>query len=114
METYAWPAPLPELKKCCGWRASPPFSPSTGVVNLPPTALLRPSADSWRDRVMAKVHRLSISGRFDQLERVCEFIEHAAREAGLGEEGVGRCQLAADEACTNIIEHGYGGEGRGT
>ena len=81
---------------------------------MPPTALLRPSADWRRDRVMAKVHRLSISGRFDQLERVCEFIEHAAREAGLGEEGVGRCQLAADEACTNIIEHGYGGEGRGT
>ncbi|MBL6983646.1 MAG: ATP-binding protein, partial [Anaerolineales bacterium] len=22
-------------------------------------------------------------------------------------------QLAVDEACTNIIEHGYGGEGRG-
>ena len=63
---------------------------------------------------MDKVHRLSISGRFDQLERVCEFVEHSAREAGLGEEGVGRCQLAVDEACTNIIEHGYGGEGRGS
>jgi serine/threonine-protein kinase RsbW len=63
---------------------------------------------------MNKVHRLTIAGRFDQLERVCQLIAHVASEAGLGEEECGRCQLAVDEACTNIIEHGYGGEDRGT
>ncbi len=63
---------------------------------------------------MNKVHRLTIAGRFDQLEHVCQLIEQAAGEAGLGKEECGRCQLAVDEACTNIIEHGYGGENRGT
>ena len=29
------------------------------------------------------------------------------------ESEVFHCQLAVDEACTNIIEHGYGGENRG-
>jgi serine/threonine-protein kinase RsbW len=63
---------------------------------------------------MDKVSRLSIPGRFDQLERVCQLIGQAALEAGLGEVEAGRCQLAVDEACTNVIEHGYGGEDRGT
>jgi serine/threonine-protein kinase RsbW len=63
---------------------------------------------------METVYRLSIPGRFDQLERVCQLIGQVASEAGLGEEESGRCQLAVDEACTNIIEHGYGGEDRGT
>jgi serine/threonine-protein kinase RsbW len=35
-------------------------------------------------------------------------------EAGLGEHEIFHCQLAVDEACTNIIEHAYGGENRGT
>jgi serine/threonine-protein kinase RsbW len=63
---------------------------------------------------MDKVYKLSIPGRFDQLERVCHLIEQTALEAGLGETEAGRCQRAVDEACTNIIEHGYGGEDRGT
>jgi serine/threonine-protein kinase RsbW len=63
---------------------------------------------------MDKVYCLSIPGRFDQMERVCQLIGQVALEAGLGEAESGRCQLAVDEACTNIIEHGYGGEDRGT
>jgi serine/threonine-protein kinase RsbW len=63
---------------------------------------------------MDKVYRLSIPGRFDQMERVCQLIWQAAQEAGLDEAEAGRCQLAVDEACTNVIEHGYGGEDRGT
>ena len=34
-----------------------------------------------------------------------------ARKAGLDERGIYHCQLAIDEACTNIIEHGYGMSG---
>ena len=63
---------------------------------------------------MDKVYQLSIPGRFDQLERVCQLVGQVASEAGLGEVESGRCQMAVDEACTNIIEHGYGGEDRGT
>ncbi len=62
---------------------------------------------------MATEHRLTFPGRYDHMEQVCRLVGEAAAEAGLGEVESGRCQLAVDEACTNIIEHGYGGEDRG-
>jgi serine/threonine-protein kinase RsbW len=57
--------------------------------------------------------KLTVPGRFDRLEEIAKFIERAGQAAGLDETAVAHCQLAVDEACTNIIEHGYGGEGRG-
>jgi serine/threonine-protein kinase RsbW len=53
---------------------------------------------------------LTVPGRYDRLEQICEFVADVAVEAGLDETAISRCQLAVDEACTNIIEHGYGGE----
>jgi len=57
--------------------------------------------------------RLTVPGRYDRLEQIAKFVEQAGRQAGLDEVAICRCQLAVDEACTNIIEHGYEGEGRG-
>jgi serine/threonine-protein kinase RsbW len=57
--------------------------------------------------------RLSVPGRYDRLEQICDFVAEAAVEAGLDEMSASRCQLAVDEACTNIIEHGYQGEDKG-
>jgi anti-sigma regulatory factor (Ser/Thr protein kinase) len=63
---------------------------------------------------MARMERnLSVPGRFDRLEQVSHLVAEAAKEAGFNEADVNRCQLAVDEACTNIIEHGYGGEDKG-
>lgn len=59
------------------------------------------------------VRRLRVPGRYDQLDRISDFVGGAAKDAGLDAKAVFHCQLATDEACTNIIEHGYGGEGRG-
>jgi len=59
-------------------------------------------------------HRLSIPGQFDRLEQISKFIEQSGLEAGLDETAICRCQLAVDEACTNIIEHAYEGEGHGS
>jgi serine/threonine-protein kinase RsbW len=56
---------------------------------------------------------LSVPGRFDRLEQVGHLVAEAAKEAGFDDADVNRCQLAVDEACTNIIEHGYGGEDKG-
>lgn len=53
---------------------------------------------------------LTVPGRYDRLEQICAFVADMAVEAGLDETAISRCQLAVDEACTNIIEHGYGGE----
>ena len=52
-------------------------------------------------------------GRYSSLEPISEFIKHEANKAGLDEDAVYSIQLAVDEACTNIIEHAYGGEGNG-
>jgi serine/threonine-protein kinase RsbW len=51
--------------------------------------------------------------RLDSLAAIGEFVTHAAEAAGLDARAVYAVQLAADEACSNIIKHAYGGEGRG-
>ena len=52
-------------------------------------------------------------GEFKNLEKIGEFVTKAAEDAGLDETGIYAVQLAVDEACANIIEHAYGGEGKG-
>jgi serine/threonine-protein kinase RsbW len=52
-------------------------------------------------------------GRFDSLEKICEFVQQVARCASLDDPEVYAVQLAVDEACTNIIEHAYSGEEAG-
>lgn len=57
--------------------------------------------------------KLTVPGRYDRLEQICAFVAEAAVDVGLDETTISRCQLAVDEACTNIIEHGYEGEDKG-
>ncbi|MBI3363265.1 MAG: ATP-binding protein, partial [Chloroflexi bacterium] len=57
--------------------------------------------------------RLIVSGRYDRVKEVCDFVVRAAEEAGFDESEAFQCQLAVDEACANIIEHAYGGEDQG-
>jgi serine/threonine-protein kinase RsbW len=52
-------------------------------------------------------------GRFSSLADIAQFVTQAAREAGLDSKAAYAVQLAVDEACSNIIEHAYGGEGCG-
>jgi serine/threonine-protein kinase RsbW len=58
-------------------------------------------------------NQLTIRGYFKNLARIGEFVGEAARRAGLDDRAVYAVKMAVDEACTNIIEHAYGGEGRG-
>jgi len=58
-------------------------------------------------------NNLTVSGNFENLAKIGDFISQAATQAGLDAQASYAVQLAVDEACTNIIEHGYGGEGRG-
>lgn len=55
----------------------------------------------------------TFAGKYKYLAEIAEFISGVARDAGFDSKQVYALQLAVDEACTNIIEHGYGGEGRG-
>jgi serine/threonine-protein kinase RsbW len=59
------------------------------------------------------VSRLVVPARYDRIKQVCSFVVDAAEIAGLDESAVFHCQIAVDEACTNIIEHGYRGEDKG-
>ncbi len=52
-------------------------------------------------------------GQFDSLAAICEFVTRAAESAKLDARAIYAVQMAVDEACTNIIEYAYGGEGRG-
>jgi anti-sigma regulatory factor (Ser/Thr protein kinase) len=51
--------------------------------------------------------RFQISAAVDQIPQACDFVVQIAQQAGLDDHAVYHCQLAIDEACTNIIEHGY-------
>ena len=62
---------------------------------------------------MSTTH-LVVPGRYDRLAEITEFVAQAAGEAGLDDSAAYYCQVAVDEACTNIIMHGYEGEDRGT
>jgi anti-sigma regulatory factor (Ser/Thr protein kinase) len=57
--------------------------------------------------------RLIVPARYDRIKQICSFVVDAANVAGLDESSTFQCQIAVDEACTNIIEHGYEGEDRG-
>lgn len=52
-------------------------------------------------------------GRFSSLQDIAEFVRNAAKEAGLDRCATYTVETAVDEACSNIIEHAYGGENKG-
>jgi serine/threonine-protein kinase RsbW len=56
---------------------------------------------------------LTFPGRFESLAQISDLIVQQAKEAGLDDDAVYAVDLAVDEAFTNIIEHAYGGEGKG-
>lgn len=52
-------------------------------------------------------------GRYDSLAKIAELVHKAAQEFGLEPLAAYGVETAVDEACSNIIEHAYGGEGKG-
>lgn len=57
---------------------------------------------------------VTIPGRHDHVIEACQFVVAGARQVGFNEDELFRIELACDEACTNVIEHAYGGENQGT
>ena len=49
----------------------------------------------------------TFAGQFTSLAAIAEFFAQAAKEAGFNSKETYAVQLAVDEACSNIIEHGY-------
>ena len=57
---------------------------------------------------VAEVRRLRIPARYSNIPAITNFAAEAAQAAHLDETSVFHCQLALDEAITNVIEHAYG------
>lgn len=56
---------------------------------------------------------LVISSDLANLPRVLDFVRARCIAAGLSDDAVFACELATDEACTNVIEHAYLGRRSG-
>ncbi len=54
---------------------------------------------------------LSLNGAVDELTRIADFMECACEKAGVAPAARFDLQLAAEEACANVIEHAYCGLG---
>ncbi|NDJ77852.1 MAG: anti-sigma factor antagonist [Chloroflexi bacterium] len=63
---------------------------------------------------MGEVRRLVIAARLEEVRDACDFVVEAAEAAQLDERAVYHCQMAVDEALTNVIEHGYAYQGDGS
>jgi len=58
--------------------------------------------------------RLIMPARLEEIRQACDFVVEVAELAGLDERSVYHSQMAVDEALTNIIEHGFGFQDRGS
>jgi len=58
-------------------------------------------------------HTATFPGRFSSLKYIADFVREAAVEAELNPCATYKVETAVDEACSNIIEHAYGGENIG-
>ncbi|NWF68643.1 MAG: ATP-binding protein [Chloroflexi bacterium] len=56
---------------------------------------------------MADERWLRIPGVLVNVATACDFVVEVAQNAGMNERAIYHCRLAVEEACTNVIEHGY-------
>jgi sigma-B regulation protein RsbU (phosphoserine phosphatase) len=56
---------------------------------------------------------LTVPARAGRLQLIRRTVDWAAGEAGFAQAGREALVLAVDEACQNVIRHGYGGDGDG-
>jgi serine/threonine-protein kinase RsbW len=52
---------------------------------------------------------LVLPARLEHLGEILGFVDGAARQAGAGDSDVLQLRLAVEEACVNVIRHGYAG-----
>jgi serine/threonine-protein kinase RsbW len=62
---------------------------------------------------MGEIRKFKFPARYDRVAEICGLVASNAEEAGFDADDVFRIELACDEACTNIVQHAYGGENLG-
>jgi serine/threonine-protein kinase RsbW len=58
-------------------------------------------------------YEICVSSDLANLAGIASFVSERARLVGMGDDAVFAIQMAVDEACTNSIEHAYGGADKG-
>ena len=58
---------------------------------------------------MAASRHLVVPAEPDQIVKLATFVAQAAADSGFDSLQINRIELAVDEACSNIIDHAYGG-----
>jgi len=59
---------------------------------------------------MGEIRKFTFPARYDRVAEICGLVAANAEEAGFDADDVFRIELACDEACTNIVQHAYGGD----
>ncbi len=67
----------------------------------------------FEPHVDALMPKFTFPGRYESLAQIAALVRQATQELGLSSLDAYTVEMAVDEACSNIIEHAYGGEGRG-
>lgn len=62
---------------------------------------------------MERTETRVFDAQYESLAAIDEFVAGAAEQASFDDCAAYQVRLAVDEACSNIIEHAYGGEGLG-
>ena len=63
--------------------------------------------------MVSEKNKATFRGFYENLAKIAEFVRSASEEAGFDNATIYEIETAVDEACSNIIEHGYGAEGIG-
>lgn len=61
----------------------------------------------------AREFEICVSSALQNLSHIGDFVSERARLSGMDESQVFDVQMAVDEACTNTMQHGYGGRDDG-
>jgi serine/threonine-protein kinase RsbW len=74
---------------------------------------LQPQWAASNSYPQGSMDKVRLPARYENVPKIDDFVTEAARQASLDDKATYHVLLAVDEACSNIIDHAYGGEGRG-
>ncbi len=59
---------------------------------------------------MRRLGELTIDSNKEQIDKVTDFVGNCGSRIGMRKRDILDAQISSDEACSNVIAHGYGGE----
>lgn len=62
--------------------------------------------------ITSDIITLSVPAQLENLHMIRYVVLHAAMQFGFSSEDAAKVEMAADEACTNVILHGYGDQAK--